>query len=66
MPDDLAVVGFDGLIDNRILPRNLTTVDVHWAQITQTAVQILLAMLRGESVPLVTNIPPILRVGETT
>ncbi len=66
VPDDLAVVGFDGLIDNRLLPRNLTTVDVHWAKITQTAVQLLMAMLRGESVPQVTNVPPTLRIGETT
>jgi DNA-binding LacI/PurR family transcriptional regulator len=66
VPDDLAVVGFDGLIDDRMLPRNLTTVDVHWAKITHTAVQILMAMLRGESVPWVTNLPPTLRIGETT
>jgi len=66
VPDDLAVVGFDGLIDNRMLPRDLTTVDIHWAKITQTAVQILMAMLRGESVPWVTNLPPTLRIGETT
>ncbi len=65
VPDDLAIVGFDGLIDNRMLPRNLTTVDVHWAKITQTAVQVLMAMLRGESVPWVTNVLPTLRIGET-
>lgn len=66
VPDDLAVVGFDGLVDSRLLPRNLTTVDAHWAQITQTAVQTLMAMLRGESVPWVTDIPPTLQIGETT
>ena len=66
VPDDLAVVGFDGLIDDRMLPCNLTTVDVHWAKITQTAVQTLMALLRGESVPWVTNVPPTLRIGETT
>jgi DNA-binding LacI/PurR family transcriptional regulator len=66
VPDDLAVVGFDGLIDDWMLPRNLTTVDIHWAKITQTAVQILMALLRGESVPRVTAVPPTLRIGETT
>lgn len=66
VPDDLAVVGFDGLVDSRMMLQNLTTVDVQWAKISQTAVQILMAMLRGESVPWVTNVPPTLRIGETT
>jgi DNA-binding LacI/PurR family transcriptional regulator len=65
VPDDLAIVGFDGLIDDRILSQNLTTVDVHWAQITQTAVQTLMAMLQGEAVPQVINVAPTLRIGET-
>jgi DNA-binding LacI/PurR family transcriptional regulator len=66
VPDDMAVVGFDGLIDNRMLTRNLTTVDVRWPEITQTAIQTLMAMLRGEAVPRVTNVLPTLRIGETS
>ncbi len=66
VPDDLAIVGFDGVLDNRLLQRNLTTVDVQWARISDTAVELLMRMLRGESVPWVTNVLPKLRIGETT
>ncbi len=66
VPNDLAVVGFDGLIDKLMMPFNLTTVDVQWARISQTAVHLLMAMLSGESVPWATNVPPTLRIGETT
>lgn len=66
VPDDLAVVGFDGLIDSRMMPFELTTVDVQWARVSQTAVQLLMAMLRGESIPWTTNVSPTLRIGETS
>ncbi len=66
VPDDLAVAGFDGLIDSHMMPFNLTTVDVQWARISQTAVNLLMAMLSGESVPWTTNVPPTLRRGDTT
>ncbi len=66
VPEDLAVVGFDGLVDRRILARDLTTVDARWSEVTRVALDILHAMVRGEQVPSVTTLPTQLRVGETS
>lgn len=66
VPEDLAVVGFDGLLDPRITPKCLTTTLAHWPKVSRTAVETLQALMAGEDVPPVTVMPVEFRVGETT
>lgn len=66
VPDDLAIVGFDGLIDDRIASQRLTTVVAHWPEVTAAALAALGALLAGKEVPAETVVPVTLRTGETT
>ncbi|MBM3493915.1 MAG: LacI family transcriptional regulator [Armatimonadetes bacterium] len=66
VPDSLAVVGFDGLLDQRLVWQRLTTVSAHWPEVTNAALEVLRARMRGEAVPRETVIPVSLRIGETT
>jgi len=66
IPDDLAIAGFDGLMDTRLMAQRLTTVVAHWPAVTESARNALDALLRGEEVPHETVVPVALRVGETT
>ncbi len=66
VPADLAVVGFDGLVDGRLAWHRLTSVAAHWPLVTQTALDTLRRLLRGEDVPRETIIPADIREGETT
>lgn len=66
VPQDLAVVGFDGLLDPRITPLCLTTVMAHWPEVSRKALSILQAMTEGAAPPEVTTMPIEFRVGETT
>jgi len=64
-PEDLAIVGFDG-IPSRIKPaRSLTTVRAPWAEVAAQAVHCLLALLDGEEAPQETMLPVELIVGDT-
>jgi LacI family transcriptional regulator len=66
VPEDLAVVGFDGLHDPRITPLRLTTVMAHWPDVSRMALQMLQTLMEGGHTPDVTVIPVDFRVGETT
>lgn len=66
VPEDLAVVGFDGLLDQRLEWQRLTTVSAHWPEVTRKALEVLHARMRSEPVPRETVIPASLRPGETT
>lgn len=66
VPEDVAVVGFDG-IRTRIRPaRQLTTVRAPWAQVAIKAVELLLALIDGQNVPPEVVFPVELVVGDTT
>lgn len=66
VPEDLAIVGFDG-IPQRIQPwRVLTTICAPWAEVADKAVQLLLALLNGKDLPLENVLPVELVVGDTT
>jgi LacI family transcriptional regulator/LacI family purine nucleotide synthesis repressor len=66
VPTDLAVVGFDGALDSRLMSQALTTVAVPWDLLGQQAVALLLAQIRGNEVPRETLVPVQLVPGETT
>ena len=66
VPEDLAVVGFDG-IPTRIRPaRRLTTIRAPWGEVTVRAVELLLALIEGQEVPQETVFPVELLIGDTT
>lgn len=66
VPDDLAVVGFDG-IETGIKPTCvLTTIRAPWEKVAEKAVDLLMALIEGEDVPPETTFPVELIVGHTT
>jgi DNA-binding LacI/PurR family transcriptional regulator len=64
-PDDLAVIGFDGLLDARLVWQRLTTVSAHWPEVTAAALVVLRSLLSGEPAPRETVVPASLRLGDT-
>lgn len=64
-PDDLAVVGFDGVSTPFDFVWRLTTVRAPWAEAARTAVELLIAQIQGEPVPQETELPVELVCGDT-
>ncbi|GCE15900.1 LacI family DNA-binding transcriptional regulator [Tengunoibacter tsumagoiensis] len=65
VPDDLAIVGFDG-IETRIHPcRSLTTIRAPWNKVAETATDLLLDLIHGRGVAPETILPVSLVVGDT-
>jgi DNA-binding LacI/PurR family transcriptional regulator len=65
VPDDVAVVGFDG-VKGRISPaRNLTTIRAPWEQVGETAVGFLIKLIEGEEVEPEVVFPVELVIGDT-
>jgi len=57
VPDDFAVVGFDG-IEAQIKPtERLTTIHAPWAEVARTALGLVVQSLAGESIPHETALP---------
>jgi DNA-binding LacI/PurR family transcriptional regulator len=65
VPEELAIVGFDGVFTTRGLRRRLTTVRAPWQQVGQTAIVLLANALEGETIERETVLPVALIVGET-
>lgn len=65
VPDDLGVVGFDGLQEGRIPGRRLVTAAVPWDLMAFEAAANLIKLRNGLSVELITRFPVELRVGDT-
>ena len=65
VPTDLAVVGFDGVLNSRLMAQALTTIAVPWDIIGQRAVALLMAQIRGSKVPRESCVPVRLVPGET-
>jgi DNA-binding LacI/PurR family transcriptional regulator len=66
VPDELSIVGFNG-IEPSVEPRQrLTTVKANWAEVAQCAVSLLARRIDGESVPMWTVMPVQFSEGETT
>jgi DNA-binding LacI/PurR family transcriptional regulator len=65
IPDDAAVVGFNGIPSRFPLRWNLTTVRASWRRVARTAIDVLLARMAGEEAPAETVLPVELVVGDT-
>jgi DNA-binding LacI/PurR family transcriptional regulator len=80
VPDDLAIVGFDGLLaDPRLCPRALVTVGASWTDIADRAMDLLMHQMRSDrrsnsqtedsdaavGEPLLMRLPVSLRAGDT-
>jgi DNA-binding LacI/PurR family transcriptional regulator len=66
VPEDLAVVGFDGC-DSRIPDdaTRLTTIRADWSNVVRTATELLQRMIDGNEVPMETIVPAHLVAGDT-
>lgn len=51
IPHDVAVVGFDGFTEGRVMTPPITTVDPGWHQLGAQAMTTMVKLLAGESVP---------------
>jgi LacI family transcriptional regulator len=65
VPDELAVAGFDGLVETRLPARQLTTISVPWEQLAREAVKMLVAQIQNQMVPTLTQFPVSLLAGDT-
>lgn len=65
VPEDLAVTGFDGLSRPLACAWDLTTIRTDCAKLSQTAVDLLIAQMNGETVPQETVFPVTLVTGDT-
>ncbi len=66
VPQDLAIVGFDGFPATTRPSMNLTTIVAPWSLVARTAVGLLVDLCQGREVPEQTILPVELHVGETT
>lgn len=66
VPEELAVVGYDGVMSTRGMYRRLTTVRAPWSQVASKAVTILVDLIEDKEVPPETILPGELIVGDTT
>lgn len=65
VPQDLAIVGFNG-IEQAVQPAHvLTTVRAYWSHVAQRAVHLLVNSLEGKEVPALTVLPVELYLGDT-
>ncbi len=66
VPEDVAVIGFDGCPTPYDDFWSLTTIRAPWAHVAQTAVEHLNALLQGQAVPSETVLPVELVAGQTS
>ena len=66
VPEQLAVVGFNGIPLPVVPWRELTTVRAPWAEVARIAISLLIAQIAGQPVPLETIVPSELILGDTT
>jgi LacI family transcriptional regulator len=65
IPDELAVVGFDGLLEMRLPARKLVTVQVPWEKMAHEAVRRLVDQSNGIPVPQLVKFPVSVLDGDT-
>ncbi|MCC6730238.1 MAG: LacI family DNA-binding transcriptional regulator [Chthonomonadales bacterium] len=66
VPDDLAIVGFDGVPMQAEPVLRLTTVKAPWQHVAETAVSLLMDRLSGKEVPRQTTLPVTFVIGNTS
>lgn len=65
VPEDLAIVGFDGISYPAMSARHLTTIRAPWVDVARTAVDLMVSMLQGEKLAAETVLPVELVLGDT-
>ncbi len=65
VPDQIAVTGFDGFLDDKLPARRLTTVGCPWVEVAVQAVDLLVRRIGGETIPVETMLPVTLLPGDT-
>jgi len=65
VPEDLAIVGFDGFLETKLPFRHLTTVSVDYGELAHTALRTMLDLIAGKQVPPLTTLPVELTAGDT-
>lgn len=57
VPQDVAVVGYNGISVELVPRRWLTTIDAHWADVAEAAIDVLIRQIQEKEVPLETVLP---------
>lgn len=65
VPDELAIAGFDGFLETKIPVRELTTVTVPYGDMTERALELMMNLFDGTSIPMTTVVPVTLTPGDT-
>ena len=65
VPDQIAVTGFDGFLDDKLPARRLVTVQCPWTEVAVTAVDLLLRLIQDEEIERETCLPVRLLSGDT-
>lgn len=65
IPDDVAIVGYNGVDPIYPLAWDVTSIDCRWELVARTAVKTLLDRVQGKEVPMETRLPVQLRKGAT-
>ncbi len=65
VPEEIAVTGFDGFLDDKLPARRLTTVHCPWVDVAVQAVELLVRGIGGEAIPAETMLPVTLLSGDT-
>jgi DNA-binding LacI/PurR family transcriptional regulator len=65
VPEDVAVVGFDGLLDEKLPARRLVTIRCPWVEAAVMATDLLVRQINGEKVAVETCLPVTLCPGDT-
>jgi DNA-binding LacI/PurR family transcriptional regulator len=65
VPEDIAVIGFDGIDEGRFLDKRLTTTEIDIPKIGRSAVEMLVANIEGRETPRTTTVPAKFVPGET-
>lgn len=65
VPDQIAVTGFDGFLDDKLPARRLTTIACPWVDVAVQAVELLVRGIGGEPLPIETILPVTLLPGDT-
>jgi LacI family repressor for deo operon, udp, cdd, tsx, nupC, and nupG len=65
VPDDFAVTGFDGFLDDKMPVCRLVTVACPHREVAATAMRVLIRHMNGEEVPSEATLPVSLLAGDT-
>jgi len=57
VPDDFAVVGFDGFLDHKLPVLDLVTIRVPWYEMAEKAVDLLIELINGREIATETLVP---------